>query len=57
MNTEYRVVHEKAGINSVDYYYNKDRAEERKDKLKNEYPSSKIIVQRRAVTEWENLYV
>lgn len=55
--TEYRVVHEKAGINSVDYYYNKDRAEDRKDKLKYKYPESKVIVQQRDVTEWEDLYV
>lgn len=55
--TEYRVVHEKAGINSVDYYYNPDRAGERKEKLLKQYPSSKVYVQKRDVTEWETIHV
>lgn len=51
-STEYRVVLNKAGINSVDYYYNLDRARDRKKKLRIKYPNSVILVQKREITEW-----
>jgi hypothetical protein len=52
---EYRVVVDRAGIKSIDEYYNLDRALEREQKLKLIHKSSKVFTQSREVTEWKNV--
>lgn len=49
---EYRVVVDKSGIKSVDYYFNQKRAEERMGKLKNTVKGN-VFIQSRLVTEWK----
>lgn len=49
---EYRVVVDRAGINSVDYYFNVNRASDRMEKLQGN-PKNKVCIQAREVTEWK----
>jgi hypothetical protein len=52
---EYRVVVDKAGLKSCDYYFDPDRAKDRKKKLLREYTVQQVSVQSREVTEWKDV--
>lgn len=52
---EFRVVVDKAGIKSVDHYFQFDRALERELKLKKQHQTSDVFTQSREVTEWKNV--
>lgn len=52
VDIEYRVVVDRAGIKSVDYYFNEERAEERMKKLKKTVKGN-VFIQSRLVTEWK----
>lgn len=55
---EFRVVVDRAGIKSIDHYFNIDRAEERAIKLmklNQAVKSASVFIQQREVSEWENV--
>lgn len=49
---EYRVVVDRAGIKSIDSYFNVDRAVERMGKLQKNVKGS-VFIQAREVSEWK----
>lgn len=50
---EFRVVVSKAGIKSVDHYFDIERALKREEELKARHKN--VVTQQRTVTEWENV--